>query len=192
MPTLLVIDDESNVLFSLETGLRSDELDVITADTGRRGIEHDPGLLGIGSAKVAGQRLARDLGESARELHARRTAAHDRERGPALSAHGIELAFGRLEGGEHATTDEEGVVECPDFAGAPIENEFGVPLPVVDLLHARPRVTVRLVIGRGCDRATAHVAKVVAELGEVNAAPARFPRGLRHSAFLLLVARAGG
>jgi two-component system nitrogen regulation response regulator GlnG len=39
MPTLLVIDDESNVLFSLETGLRSDELDVLTADTGRRGIE---------------------------------------------------------------------------------------------------------------------------------------------------------
>src|SRR5947207_15554644 len=39
MPTLLVIDDESNVLFSVETGLRSDELDVITADTGRLGID---------------------------------------------------------------------------------------------------------------------------------------------------------
>jgi two-component system nitrogen regulation response regulator GlnG len=39
MPTLLVVDDEPNVLYSLEKSLRSDALDVVTAGTGRQGIE---------------------------------------------------------------------------------------------------------------------------------------------------------
>src|SRR5437762_1223424 len=39
MPRLLVIDDEPNVLYSLETALRSDTLDVVTASTGRQGID---------------------------------------------------------------------------------------------------------------------------------------------------------
>jgi DNA-binding response OmpR family regulator len=38
MPKLLIIDDESNVLYSLQTGLESDELNVVTAKTGKRGI----------------------------------------------------------------------------------------------------------------------------------------------------------
>src|SRR5262249_55428010 len=37
--TLLVVDDEPNVLFSLETGLRSDELEVVTASTGKQGLD---------------------------------------------------------------------------------------------------------------------------------------------------------
>jgi two-component system nitrogen regulation response regulator GlnG len=39
MPTLLVVDDEPNVLYSLEKSLRSDTLEVVTAGTGRQGIE---------------------------------------------------------------------------------------------------------------------------------------------------------
>jgi two-component system nitrogen regulation response regulator GlnG len=39
MPTLLVIDDEPNVLYSLEKSLRSDTLTVATAQTGRQGID---------------------------------------------------------------------------------------------------------------------------------------------------------
>lgn len=39
MPTLLVIDDETNVRYSLETSLQSDELTVLTAGTARQGIE---------------------------------------------------------------------------------------------------------------------------------------------------------
>ncbi|HXG13190.1 MAG TPA: sigma-54 dependent transcriptional regulator [Gemmataceae bacterium] len=39
MPSLLVVDDEPNVLYSVEQVLRSDDLDVITAATGRQGIE---------------------------------------------------------------------------------------------------------------------------------------------------------
>jgi nitrogen regulation protein NR(I) len=39
MPTLLIVDDEQNVLYSLEKALRTDELDVITARTARQGIE---------------------------------------------------------------------------------------------------------------------------------------------------------
>ena len=39
MPSLLVVDDEPNVLFSVEQVLRSEQLDVITASTGRQGIE---------------------------------------------------------------------------------------------------------------------------------------------------------
>jgi nitrogen regulation protein NR(I) len=39
MPRLLVIDDEPNVLYSLEKSLRSDALDVLTASTGKEGIE---------------------------------------------------------------------------------------------------------------------------------------------------------
>jgi DNA-binding NtrC family response regulator len=38
MPTLLVVDDEKNVLYALERTLRSDELRIITAQTGRAGI----------------------------------------------------------------------------------------------------------------------------------------------------------
>lgn len=38
MPKLLIIDDESNVLYSLQTGLESEELSVVTAKTGKRGI----------------------------------------------------------------------------------------------------------------------------------------------------------
>jgi two-component system nitrogen regulation response regulator GlnG len=39
MPRLLVIDDEPNVLYSLEKSLRSDALEVITASTGKEGID---------------------------------------------------------------------------------------------------------------------------------------------------------
>lgn len=39
MPTLLVIDDEPNVLYSLEKSLRTDTLEVIVAGTAREGIE---------------------------------------------------------------------------------------------------------------------------------------------------------
>lgn len=39
MPKLLVVDDEPNVLYSLQKGLQSDELEVVVAPTGRRGIE---------------------------------------------------------------------------------------------------------------------------------------------------------
>src|SRR6266852_4343483 len=39
MPTLLIIDDEPNVLYSLEKSLRSDALAVLTAASARQGIE---------------------------------------------------------------------------------------------------------------------------------------------------------
>jgi two-component system nitrogen regulation response regulator GlnG len=38
MPSLLVVDDEPNVLYSLEKGLQSDSLEVITARTAKQGI----------------------------------------------------------------------------------------------------------------------------------------------------------
>ncbi len=39
MPTLIVVDDEPNVLYSLERSLKSDSLKVVTAPTARQGIE---------------------------------------------------------------------------------------------------------------------------------------------------------
>jgi two-component system nitrogen regulation response regulator GlnG len=39
MPTLLVVDDEPNVLYSIEKLFRSNDLEVVTAPTGRQGIE---------------------------------------------------------------------------------------------------------------------------------------------------------
>ena len=39
MATLLVIDDEPNLLYSLEKSLRSETLEVLTAATGRQGID---------------------------------------------------------------------------------------------------------------------------------------------------------
>ncbi len=39
MPTLLIVDDEPNVVYSLKKRLKSDSLDVITASTAREGIE---------------------------------------------------------------------------------------------------------------------------------------------------------
>src|SRR5262245_14210174 len=39
MPTLLVIDDEPNVLYSLETSLLDEGYEVVTACTGRQGID---------------------------------------------------------------------------------------------------------------------------------------------------------
>jgi two-component system nitrogen regulation response regulator GlnG len=39
MPTLLIIDDERNVLYALEKGLRADGLRIVTAQTGKTGIE---------------------------------------------------------------------------------------------------------------------------------------------------------
>src|SRR3954471_11510121 len=39
MPTLLVVDDEPNVLYSLEKSLRSDELEVVTAQSGKQALE---------------------------------------------------------------------------------------------------------------------------------------------------------
>ncbi len=39
MPTLLVVDDERNVLYSLKKGLKSDQTKVITAETAQAGIE---------------------------------------------------------------------------------------------------------------------------------------------------------
>jgi two-component system nitrogen regulation response regulator GlnG len=38
VPKLLIIDDESNLLYSLQTGLETDDLSVITAKTGKQGI----------------------------------------------------------------------------------------------------------------------------------------------------------
>src|SRR5262249_11779738 len=39
VPTLLVVDDEPNVLYSLETGLSSDGLEILTASTGKQAID---------------------------------------------------------------------------------------------------------------------------------------------------------
>jgi two-component system nitrogen regulation response regulator GlnG len=39
MPTLLVVDDEQNVLYSMERTFRSESLRILTAQTGRQGIE---------------------------------------------------------------------------------------------------------------------------------------------------------
>src|SRR5215469_10785942 len=39
MPSLLVVDDEANVLYSLAKSLQSETLEVLTAQTGREGIE---------------------------------------------------------------------------------------------------------------------------------------------------------
>ncbi len=39
MQKLLVVDDEPNVLYSIEKGLQSDELEVVVAPTGRQGVE---------------------------------------------------------------------------------------------------------------------------------------------------------
>jgi two-component system nitrogen regulation response regulator GlnG len=39
MPSLLVVDDEPNVLYSLAKSLQSDTLEVVTAQTGRQGVE---------------------------------------------------------------------------------------------------------------------------------------------------------
>ena len=39
MPKLLVVDDEPNVLYSIEKGLQSEELEVVAAQTGRQGVE---------------------------------------------------------------------------------------------------------------------------------------------------------
>jgi nitrogen regulation protein NR(I) len=39
MPTLLIIDDERNVLYALEKGLRADGLRIVTASTGKGGID---------------------------------------------------------------------------------------------------------------------------------------------------------
>src|SRR5438093_3136167 len=38
MPTLLVVDDDADLRYSLEKSLRSDELDVLTADTATQGL----------------------------------------------------------------------------------------------------------------------------------------------------------
>jgi two-component system nitrogen regulation response regulator GlnG len=43
-PTLLVVDDEPNVLYSLAKSLQSETLEVLTAQTGRQGIELVQGL----------------------------------------------------------------------------------------------------------------------------------------------------
>ena len=46
MPTLLIVDDETNLLSSLKKGLQSDKLHVITAETAKQGIDavrkHEP------------------------------------------------------------------------------------------------------------------------------------------------------
>jgi two-component system nitrogen regulation response regulator GlnG len=39
MPRLLVVDDEPNVLYSIEKGLQSDTVEVVVAQTGRQGID---------------------------------------------------------------------------------------------------------------------------------------------------------
>jgi nitrogen regulation protein NR(I) len=39
MPKLLVVDDEPNVLYSIEKSLQSEELEVVVAQTGRQGVE---------------------------------------------------------------------------------------------------------------------------------------------------------
>src|SRR5580698_2492954 len=39
MPTLLVVDDERNVLYALQKGLRADGLRIVTASTGKAGID---------------------------------------------------------------------------------------------------------------------------------------------------------
>jgi nitrogen regulation protein NR(I) len=39
MPSLLIVDDEPNVLYALQKGLRSDKLEVITASTAKEGVE---------------------------------------------------------------------------------------------------------------------------------------------------------
>jgi two-component system nitrogen regulation response regulator GlnG len=39
VPKLLIVDDEPSLLYSLEAGLGSDDLDVVTAQTGRQGVD---------------------------------------------------------------------------------------------------------------------------------------------------------
>ena len=39
MPTLLIVDDEPNLLYSLKKGLETDQLRVVTAETAEAGIE---------------------------------------------------------------------------------------------------------------------------------------------------------
>lgn len=39
MPTLLVVDDERNVLYSLKKGLQTDEISIVTADTAQEGLD---------------------------------------------------------------------------------------------------------------------------------------------------------
>ena len=39
MPTLLIIDDERNVRYSLEKGLREEGLTILTAETAREGLQ---------------------------------------------------------------------------------------------------------------------------------------------------------
>ena len=49
MPTLLIVDDETNLLASLKKGLQSDKLQVITAETAKLGIDavrkHEPDVV---------------------------------------------------------------------------------------------------------------------------------------------------
>jgi hypothetical protein len=63
--------------------------------------------------------------------------------------------------------DEDGVIERPEPAGAPFEDELGVSVPVFSLLDGRRLVEACLMPGAGGDAAATHVAEVVGELGEV-------------------------
>src|ERR1700692_4974862 len=50
--------------------------------------------------KIAPQRVARDLGQGAREFDARWTSAHDDKRQPSVPLNRSGLALGRFEGGK--------------------------------------------------------------------------------------------
>jgi len=67
MPTLLIVDDERNVLYALERGLRADGLRIVTAQTGKAGInlvqceKPDAVLLDIRLPDLSGLDVLREL-----------------------------------------------------------------------------------------------------------------------------------
>ena len=78
----------------------------------RPGLDQDDAReLGIDLAEVAREREAAHLADRARELDARRPAAHDHEREQRLLALGIRFLLGILEGAQHAAADLRRLLE---------------------------------------------------------------------------------
>ena len=73
--------------------------------------EQDAGRPRVDGAKVAAQRVARELGDLAGHLHARRAGADDDERQPRPPSLLIRLDLGRLERGEQACPQVERALE---------------------------------------------------------------------------------
>ena len=73
--------------------------------------EQHAGAPRVDVAKVAAQRVTRELGDLACHLDAGRAGADDDEREPGPPARQVGLGLGRLEGGEDAPADVEGAGE---------------------------------------------------------------------------------